>query len=121
LSDVTREHASVDRYYVLIPPLPSRAAGRQKLKELAQAGVTDTWLFPSGEYRNAISLGYFSREAGARRHAANVAKKGFTTEVREKTSIRQRRWLVLMNSEGRDLGSSLPFPAATKVEQMACP
>ena len=121
LSDVAEEFASVDRYYVLIPPLPSRAMGRQKLKELADAGVTDTWLFPSGQYRNAISLGYFSRQSGANRHAANIAKLGFTTEVEEKTSIRERRWLVLRSSDGSDIGTSLPLPAGIRVEQQACP
>ncbi len=121
LSDVTEEYASVDRYYVLIPPLPSRAEGYQKLKELADAGITDTWLFPSGEYRNAISLGFFSREAGAKRHAANVAGKGFNTEVREKTSVRQRRWLLLMSNDARDLGPSLSLPASVAAERQACP
>jgi hypothetical protein len=121
LSDVTEEYASVDRYYVLIPPLPSRAEGYQKLKELADAGITDTWLFPSGEYRNAISLGFFSREAGAKRHAANVAGKGFDTEVKEKTSVRQRRWLLLMSNDAGDLGPSLSLPAGVAAEQQACP
>jgi len=121
LSDVTEEYASVDRYYVLIPPLPSRAEGYQKLKELADAGITDTWLFPSGEYRNAISLGFFSREAGAKRHAANVAGKGFNTEVKEKTSVRQRRWLLLMSNDARDLGPSLSLPASVAAERQACP
>ncbi len=121
LSDVTEEYASVDRYYVLIPPLPSRAEGYQKLKELADAGITDTWLFPSGEYRNAISLGFFSREAGAKRHAANVAGKGFNTEVKEKTSVRQRRWLLLMSNDGRDFGPGLSLPAGVAAEQQACP
>jgi len=121
LSDVTEQYASVDRYYVLIPQLPSRAAGYQKLKELADAGITDTWLFPSGEYRNAISLGFFSREAGAKRHAANVAGKGFNTEVKEKTSVRERRWLLLMSNDGRDLGPSLSLPAGVAAEQQACP
>jgi hypothetical protein len=121
LSDVTEEYATVDRYYVLIPQLPSRAEGYQKLKELADAGITDTWLFPSGEYRNAISLGFFSKEAGAKRHAANVAGKGFETEVKEKSSVRERRWLLLMSNDGRDLGPSLSLPAGVAAEQQACP
>jgi hypothetical protein len=121
VSDVTEEYVTVDRYYVLIPQLPSRAEGYQKLKELADAGITDTWLFPSGEYRNAISLGFFSREAGAKRHAANVARKGFETEVKEKSSVRERRWLLLMSNDGRDLGPGLSLPAGVAAEQQACP
>lgn len=121
LSDVSGDYARVDRYYVLIPPLPSRAAGRQKLRELADAGVTDTWLFPSGENRNAISLGYFSRERSARRHAANIAKKGFTTEVKGRTNIRKRRWLLLKEIGDNELVSSLRLPAGVRVERQVCP
>ena len=121
LSEATEEYASVDRYYVLIPPLPSRAAGYQKLKELADAGITDTWLFPSGEYRNAISLGFFSREAGAKRHAANIAKKGFATEIKEKTSLRERRWLLLKTDGDRDPVAALALPTGITAERQACP
>lgn len=121
LSEVTEEYASVDRYYVLIPPLTSRAAGYQKLKELADAGITDTWLFPSGEYRNAISLGFFSREAGAKRHAANIAKKGFATEIKEKTSVRERRWLLLKTDGDGDPVATLVFTPGITAERQACP
>ena len=85
LSDVAEEYTSVERYYVIIPPLPSGAEGQKKMKELADAGVSDTWLFRTGEYRNGISLGFFSRKGGAQRRAANVAKKGFNTEIKEQT------------------------------------
>lgn len=121
LSDTSEDTAIVDRYYVLIPTLPSRAAGRKKLKELADAGVTDTWLFPSGEFRNAISLGFFSREGGAKRHAANIAKKGFTTEVKGRTSIRKRRWLLLKRADGSAPADGLVLPAAAGSERRDCP
>lgn len=121
LSDVSEDYQRVDRYYVLIPPLPSRSAGRQKLKELADAGVTDTWLFPSGENRNAISLGFFSRERRAQRHAANIAKMGFDTEVQGKASTRTGRWLVLQAAGDIDPALSLALPAQAGVEPQACP
>ena len=128
LSDLSEEYSSVDRYYVLIPPLPSRAVGRQKLQELAEAGVTDTWLFPSGEYRNAISLGFFSREGGAKRHAANMVKKGFPAEVRERTTTREtplafpqgRRWRhprVESVTPGRDYRRAKGLPLIGRVSK----
>jgi len=121
LSDTNEDASIVDRYYVLVPALPSRAEGRKKLKELTDAGVTDTWLFPSGEFRNAISLGFFSREAGANRHAANIAKKGFTTEVKGRTYIRKRRWLLLKRADGSDPASGLVLPAAAASVRQDCP
>ena len=66
-------------------------------------------------------MGYFSRESGARRHAANIAKKGFETEVRERAKVRQRRWLVLKRSAGEDPGSGLKLPKGVGVEPQACP
>jgi hypothetical protein len=121
LSDVSEEYARVDGYYVLIPTLASRAAGIRKLEELDKAGVKDTWLFRAGELENAISLGLFRREAGARRRAQNVAKKGFTTEVKERTSVQQRRWLYLKSHDGGELRASLPLTGDVSVEPQACP
>ena len=121
LSDVAEEYTSVERYYVIIPPMPSSAAGQTKMQELADAGVTDTWLFRTGEYRNGISLGFFSRKGGAQQRAENVAKKGFNTEIKEQTSVSERRWLLLKNRDGHDPGQSLPLPAGVRAEIQSCP
>ncbi len=121
LSDVAEEYTSVERYYVIIPPLPSNAAGQKKMQELADAGVTDTWLFRTGEYRNGISLGFFSRKGGAQQRAENVAKKGFNTEIKEQGSVQERRWLLLKNRDGDDPGQSLPLPAGVRAEIQSCP
>ncbi len=121
VSDVVEEFTHVERYYVIIPPLASVAEGQKMMQQLADAGVSDTWLFRSGEYRNGISLGFFSREDGARRRAAAVAKKGFTTEVKEQTSVREGRRLLLKNEDGGDLGRSLPLADGVAVEPLPCP
>jgi hypothetical protein len=121
LSDVAEEYTSVERYYVIIPPMPSSAAGQTKMQELADAGVTDTWLFRTGEYRNGISLGFFSRKGGAQKRAENVAKKGFNTEIKEQGSVRERRWLLLKYRDGDDPGQSLPLPAGVRAEVQSCP
>ena len=121
LSDVAEEYTDVTGYYVLIPPLASRAEGIRKLRELREAGVDDIWLFRSGEFNNAISLGLFSREQTARRHAANVGKKGFAAEIRNRTSISERRWLELKYTDGVDLATQVPLPDGATVELLPCP
>ena len=121
LSDVSEEYAQVDGYYVLIPALPSRAAGIETLKKLENAGVKDIWLFRAGELNNAISLGLFRHEESARRHADRVAKKGFTTEVRERTSTKERRWLELKNLQGGELGAGLLLPEGVTATRQPCP
>ncbi len=121
LSDMTEETPKVDGYYVMIPALPSAGAGRKKLEALAAAGVTDTWLFRGGPFRNAISLGLFRRQGSAVRHANNVTKKGFNPQVLEKTSLREMRWLALQNVDGGDLALTLPVPEGAEVKPQGCP
>jgi hypothetical protein len=117
-----RDVAVVDGYYVLIPPLPSRQEGNNKLDELSAAGVKDTWLFRSGELRNAISLGYFKREASARRHAETIRALGFDTEVREKPVQAQRLWLLLSSPPEFDAAAlSDQAPDGSSIEAADCP
>ena len=120
-SDIVEEYTKADAYYVMIPALPSREEGNRKMQELADAGVKDTWLFRSGEYRNAISLGLFTREASATRHAERIAKKGFPNKVIARTSQEEGRWLYLRNRDGEDIGPSLPLPDGASAEPLACP
>lgn len=121
LSDVTVEVLDVDSYYVMIPPLASRAAGLQTLAALEAAGVTDTWLFRRGRYRNAISLGLYSRRGGAERHRRNVTAKGFEAEVVENGTRQQRRRLLVKNVDGGDVALSLPLPDGVQAQSQACP
>jgi hypothetical protein len=121
LSDVTEETESIDGYYVLIPALPSIADGLKKLDELKAAGIDDVWLFRGGEFRRAISLGMFSREAGAQRRVAEVTRKGFSAKVHPRASRVERRWLTLKNVDGGDLALSLPLPEGVRVVPQDCP
>ena len=119
LSDTVEPTQTLIGYYVLIPPLGSIAAGNKKLEELKEAGITDTWLFRRGEYQFAISLGLFSRESSAKRHAANIGSKGFDVEIRQRTGLRDRRWLQLKDSDSGELGLVLPDGATATSE--SCP
>ena len=121
LSDTSAEQRKVDAYYVLILPLENRAAGRKKVRELNAAGLKDTWLFQGGEYRNGISLGVFSQQQGAQRHAALVEKKGFSAVVREKTSTAKRRWLELRKQGEGDLRGALSLPDGVGFAPQTCP
>lgn len=121
LSDVTEEMVDVTSYFVMIPPLASRSEGLAVLERLEAAGVTDTWLFPDGRYRNAVSLGLFKRQAGAQRRQRQVAEKGFNVEVVERGRRREVRRLLLKNVDGGDIGLSLPLPEGAVAEPQACP
>jgi hypothetical protein len=121
LSDVSEESEKIDNYYVLIPALPNLSAGRQMLEELSAAGISDTWLFRRGPLKNAISLGLFRREAGAKRRVDEVADKGFEAKLHPQVSRVEYRWLFLKHLDGGEIGSSLPLPEGIRVESRDCP
>lgn len=121
ISDVSEEFPEVDGYYVMIPAAADRAAGLQKLSELKAAGLKDVWLFRAGEFENAISLGLFSRETSARRHAERARKLGFSPEVRNRTSPKERRWLQLESVQGGAVTNGLPLPEGVGAQPAPCP
>ena len=121
LNDATETYRQADSYYVMIPPLPSRAEGRAMLQRLNDAGISDTWLFRSGENQNAISLGLFSRKSGADRHAANVTGRGFTAEVRERWRELSGRFLVIGTNGAGLAEGGVDLPNAASSVAVDCP
>jgi hypothetical protein len=69
-------------YYVLIPAAANASQARRTVENLDAKGISDTWIFPSGDLRNAISLGLFSREQNAQARIEELAKKGVEAQIR---------------------------------------
>jgi len=98
-------------YWVYRPPLEDRARARKEVARLKEAGIRDLWLMPDGEFRNAISLGLYSRREAAYSHAEMLRNKGFEVEVRPRQKEMERYWLEFTDMpEGmlRELGERLP-------------
>lgn len=65
------------RWWVYIPPLPSRTAANQRVAELKKQGVDDSSLISDDAvWRNAISLGVFSSEDAAGRRVEDLKRRG---------------------------------------------
>jgi len=65
------------RWWVYIPPLPTRAAANQRVAELKKQGVADSQLIGDDSvWRNAISLGVFSSEDAANRRLDELVRRG---------------------------------------------
>jgi hypothetical protein len=65
------------RWWVYIPPLPTRAAANQRVAELKNQGVDDSSLINDDPvWRNAISLGVFSSEDAASRRVDELKRRG---------------------------------------------
>jgi hypothetical protein len=79
----SREEASgtASGWRVYMPPLPSRAEAQAIVDRLSAAGIDDLMLVPDGAEANAIALGRYSSESGARRRQAALANAGFTAQV----------------------------------------
>lgn len=86
-------------YWVTTPPQESYRDANQKLQELKKVGITDLWLFPRGEYKNAISLGLYSRIANAEVAQAQALKKGVATVVLPRQVEVEQYWLEFQSAE----------------------
>lgn len=64
-------------YLVYLPPAASREEAQRRVAALRQAGVDDVFLMQEGPLSLGISLGLFTREAGARDIAARVRGLGY--------------------------------------------
>jgi hypothetical protein len=72
--------------------------------------------------RNAISLGYFKRQASALRHAETVRELGFDAEVREKPVQAERLWLLVSYPATLDADDvTAVAPDGSVVEPADCP
>lgn len=69
------------KYRVYLPSLASREAALQTSRRLAKAGTTDYFIITTDDRRNAISLGVYSQQEGARRRLAQVARLRFKPEA----------------------------------------
>ncbi|GEM_PF-1491657 len=86
-------------YWVMLPSLASYGQARQKQRELKEAGFSDFWIFPKGEYENAISLGLYSRLSNAETAHKQSLKKGVTTVVVPRQVEIDQYWLEFQSVE----------------------
>lgn len=68
-------------WWVYIPPLATRTAADKKAQELKALGVTDYFIVQEGPSRNAISLGIFSSDKGARDYLAGLQSRGVRSAI----------------------------------------
>ena len=86
-----RRNEDVSRYWVFIPAARERRSAEQAMAQLRRQGVADVSLRPD----NAISLGVFSTEEGARRYLGQLQGRGvqgaevgpFSRETRDTTLL----------------------------------
>jgi hypothetical protein len=80
-------------FWVMVPPLESRAAARDLEQRLRDSGFEDIWRVVDGDMQNAISLGLYSREAGAKRRLEQVRSQDIPAEIRTRQTEAEEFWL----------------------------
>ena len=80
------------QYWVILPPAATRKEAMQSLRNL-QAKKIDSYLISSGELRNSISLGLFSKKQSAQGVLVSVKEAGFPAQMVEKERIRSEFWV----------------------------
>jgi hypothetical protein len=88
---VERRVEEITRHWVFVPPARDRRTAETRMAQLRTQGIAEMSIRPD----NAISLGVFSTEEGARRFLSQIEAKGvrgaeagaFTKELREITML----------------------------------
>lgn len=111
-------------YWVVFPPLPSEAAAKVKINEMASLNIKDALIIREGDWKNAISLGVFGAEEAARVHLREQERKGLSGLRIERRGKQSSGYYYMVRSEDattlRELDEiRLNFPASTLI-RVAC-
>ncbi|HKJ77328.1 MAG TPA: SPOR domain-containing protein [Gammaproteobacteria bacterium] len=117
------EEGHGESHWVLLPPFPDEDAAREVMARLREKGVQDLYLVPSGENRNAISLGVFKERPRADQRLARLRRLGFDPEMRSLPLPSTRYWVRFRWPGGRAEPplSALAETAGVEVERVDCP
>lgn len=80
-------------WWVYLGPERTREAARETTDRLAAAGLDEYYIVPSGDMRNAISLGVFRERGRAEYQAAEAQRLGFDPSLIERTVTESAFWL----------------------------
>ena len=80
-------------WWVYLGPERSRQAAQALTPRLAAGGLDEYYIVPSGDMRNAISLGVFRERGRAEYQAAEARRLGFEPSVRERLVTETAFWL----------------------------
>lgn len=109
------------RYWVSLPPFPSRAAAEPTIRRLQRGGIRDHYFVNADPNRNAISLGVFSNPQGAERRRAQVARLGLAPRVESVEAPIKVYALTLALPSDKALTDFELGEWADRVEETSCP
>ena len=90
-------------YWVFMPPYASLLIANQELFTLQALGLEDIAVIYDGDWKNAISLGYFLRQENADRRKKSLEDRGYSPLIRVQRQSESRYWLDYEQSTGSEL------------------
>jgi hypothetical protein len=80
-------------HWVYLPSFPTWQDAHKKVTELEDKGVKDIFILGRGDMKNAVSLGLFKNEDGAKRRIATLRKLGIKPNVEVQETNKEIVWL----------------------------
>jgi hypothetical protein len=90
-------------YWVFMPPYISLLEANRELLSLKALGLKDIGIIYEGEWTNAISLGYFLRQANAQKRKKGLEERGHQPQIRVQRQSESRYWLDYEQPPGSEL------------------
>ena len=94
--------ASEPGYWLYLPSEPSRKEALRRLSELQRRGI-DSYVIPSGNLANGISLGMFTNKERADAMLLSVKSQGYKPEIAEVPREQKEIWVFLSQGEAAKL------------------
>jgi len=86
-----------------MPPYASLLIANQELLSLQALGLQDIGVIYDGDWKNAISLGYFLRQENAARRKKSLEERGYSPLIRVQRQSEPRYWLDYEQDTGSEL------------------
>ncbi len=90
-------------YWVFMPPYLTLLEANQALLSLQALGLEDIGVIYEGEWKNAVSLGYFLRQKNALRRKKGLEDRGYAPSIRVQRQAEPRYWLDYEQTPGSGL------------------
>lgn len=125
LAKVRKQDSKVPKgYWVFVPPLPSREEARQVLRNMHQQNV-DSFIVTKGDKLNSISVGIYGDLATAQARRDELASKGFSIQVEERSSTAIEYWVEVDADPARNVVADIEKGLATdfagkRLERTSC-
>jgi len=90
-------------YWVFLPPYISLLEANRALLSLQALGLEDVGVIYDGEWKNAISLGYFLRQKNAIKRKKGLEERAYEPSMRVQRRAEPRYWLDYEQNPGSGL------------------